>query len=382
MRAIWRLLRRLNSVFNKEPEPKPLLRVASPDDAVTTAEVADNILTFRPGANYTCGPHTTNPLLTCGRREESAAFVLGDKTLAAVAAEVDATGGFAAQLLDASFAPRLARAVLERAQELLADNPDLSYPQALLWAEMQTYAWALDEQADRVALVEDQMYPTRAGAEWLDHWGKNWFGIPRETAETDGEYGPRFLWETMRPRCNNRALEIILENALGVKATVSDAYVFAGKSLLDFKYGSGWKYGTPGLVYGGHPTIPGVPEDLYGYFLVELAVDSTLAPEVVETLIARGKAIANRYKAAGTKILDNISLVERLEDLLYVRDLSRIEEAEDEGGEALGGPTQYGGAWVYGAPRLKYGTIDGVAEQIRSTVLDATDDSVLSDEYV
>ena len=288
MEVLTRLLRRLHSVFQKTPEAVSAVAIEA-TEPTATATVSDCVLYLRPGV-----------------AEENVAIPLEDHSLAEVVASVNAVSGFTASPTGSIGTSFLARAFLDRPEESLLADGAMRYPTALLWTEMQVYAWALEEQASRVDLAADQVHFLRAADSWLDRWGRDYFGIPRYQGETDTEYRARAIYEIVRPIANNRALEILIEEALGIEANVIDALTYIERDPVeDLRYGIGWLYGTPGLLYGSIPDTSELPTDLHGYFLVELLIDEeSMSPEQVAELTQRALALATRYKAAGTRLIE------------------------------------------------------------------------------
>lgn len=97
---------------------------------------------------------------------------------------------------------------------------------SLLWRIIRPIALCFDLWGDDLDLSMQQLDVRFASGRWLDWWGIL-YGVPRATEETDAAYRKRITWEVMAPRCNNTALEIIIKDALGYDATVSDNHGYA-----------------------------------------------------------------------------------------------------------------------------------------------------------
>lgn len=97
---------------------------------------------------------------------------------------------------------------------------------SVLWRIIRPIALCFDLWGDDLDLSVQQLDVRFASGRWLDWWGIL-YGVPRVNNETDNAYRKRITWEVMAPRCNNTALEIILKEALGYDATVSDSGGFA-----------------------------------------------------------------------------------------------------------------------------------------------------------
>lgn len=385
MGSFGRLLRRLHSVFRKDADAEAVVRIHASRPYLISCEVSDNDIKFVPGGMVTCGSgRRVGDGITSGRIGQVVAVSFGggqsDLTVEGLVSVLNGQGGLRAELLRPEFAPRLARGIMDRPSALIAADNILWYPTSLLWAELEAYAWALDDQAMRLAVAEEQAYPTQASGEWLDEWGHRYFGIPRERGESDDEYRIRFRNEILRPVANNRALELIVEDALGVGADIADAAAFAGHDPANLTYGAGWFYGTPGVRYGEHPFFPGLPDDLYGQLLVGLRVDATLPPEKVGELRQRAREIVERYKAAGTRILESITFNQFERSAFGLREDMAIEvDGAFEDTLLARAPTYGLVGLVYGTEDIVYG-MSGLREAIHVLVIDATDDSTV-EEY-
>jgi len=73
---------------------------------------------------------------------------------------------------------------------------------------------------DQTDLAIDQITMKLAGGFWLDRHGE-WFNVPRAADEDDDAYNDRIIEETIRPRANNIALEIIVQT-IGLSVKIID----------------------------------------------------------------------------------------------------------------------------------------------------------------
>lgn len=156
----------------------------------------------------------------------------------------------------------------------------LSAYTAGLWRTMRPIAHGLRiMDADLgAALRETDIFQSTSA--WLDLWGLV-YNIPRLPMEADEVYRTRIVYTLTLPRANNRALELLIKQALGRVAYVVDG----GVGGLFMPNGSGMTVGPGGGGVWG-------PQS-YGQFTVTLQTDGA---EDTAPLIA----LINSYKAAGT----------------------------------------------------------------------------------
>lgn len=359
MGSFSRLLSRLHSVFNKDAEAVDVISVTSTLEGheMTASGLSLSInkvinegnepSPVTSGSGSTSGSGATAGGLAgvAGKITEGVASVdISQITLSQLVDAINALPDFSATLLRADMGSFLARGVLE---EVECDVPGvLRYPTSILWTEMQTYGWALDEQATLLGLAEDQLSMDTAAEDWLDHWARDWFGVERMEGEADEAYAQRAIYEVIRPRANNIALSSIIKDAFGVDARLIDALPVAG-SLSD-------------------------PAQAPCHFLLEMSIPNDLSAAEAQALIDAIKALVRRYKAAGTDFLDGV--IEKLNKILESVTVSdagfQIEATVTLSETLLPGPIRYGDGWVYGTPGLLYGDNDPIKEQIVVQTLD------------
>lgn len=322
MSAFQSILKRLHRVFNKEPEAVPAVILT----CTTPFSLSVQGLTLK--AESDAGNFAVD---------------LSEITLAQLVATVDALGGYTASLADAALGALLARGLLDVVGEYASAPEDatLGYPQSLLFAELRTVGWMLDEQAGRIKDAERQMYPHMSEGEWADYWCREMFGIPRDAGEEDAGYVVRTIHELIRPNQNNKALELIILEALGVETTILDAW--PNRAELE----------------------PSAQAKAAGHFLLDMAIDNDLSTEAAQALIDRVKDLVRKHKAAGTDFLETVlsKLVNRMEALAADEAFTAtvvVTLAET----LLGGPVQVGAGWRVGAPGLVVGDNEALKEQI------------------
>lgn len=212
-----RLIDRLHRVFNKDPKKVAVMSVSFSGGACYVT-ISDNILTMKSlyGQKY---------------------IELSEITLSELVVAINLLDGYSASLSNADYASFLARGLFEDAAMDIAVNPNLYYPTSLLWAEMRPYGWALSEQSDRVRAAEKQAYLDKSEGDWLEYWGKKFFGVERSGGETDPDYSRRIVSEATSLRLNNKAIEKALMNAIGIKVDIIDLGTYSrGIFYTNFLY--------------------------------------------------------------------------------------------------------------------------------------------------
>lgn len=96
---------------------------------------------------------------------------------------------------------------------------------SVLWAYLDAMAVELREARRQIDEALLQMSAKTAEAEWLDEWG-GYFGFPRKDGEADAAYSKRIIEEVLRPRGNNKAIEIGLRDVFGQDCKVIDLQRF------------------------------------------------------------------------------------------------------------------------------------------------------------
>ncbi len=279
---------------------------------------------------------------------------LSSGTLSDLVIMIGAYTGFSAALIDPSSAGLLARGIYEVTDQDLTQDQSLYFPTALLYNEMQTYAWTLDDQSSRQQDAERQLYMNTAEEDWLDYWGNEYFDIPRYAGETDGAYAQRVTHQILQASQNNVALEMIIQQTLGVDVSVIDA-----ASILD-QLTTDEQADAPGRIV-----------------LENLGVSNDWLTDQQGQMVAQVEDLVNRYRAAGTAILKHllVLLVQQTESIAVIE--SMLATILLEFTDALApGPIQVGAGWKVGTPGLKVGNNDAIKEQISVQQISTLDGSV------
>jgi hypothetical protein len=260
-----------------------------------------------------------------------------------------------ATIVAGDYSERSARAILDDASHSPDSDPYLYYPENPLWHELATYGWELDDQARRLKTAEDQLYFDKAEGKWLDLWGKSYFGVPRLRNETDEQYGQRVIYEILRANQNNKALEIIVRDAIGVDVTILDAWPV--RADLE----------------------PHLQTRAAGHFLLEMGIPNEMPPEEAILLIEKVKGVVRRHKAVGTDFFESVlRKLERPDDVVTTSEILAVLIATAFSEALQPGPIYCGAAWRCGTPGLKCGTNDAMKEQVYIAKILAADSTTES----
>lgn len=141
-------------------------------------------------------------------------IVFSDKTLNQILIELNSLPYISATLNQPTFSYMLAKGILATTEQDIELDGSLYMSGSIFYNEMQVYAGKLQEQSDRLLDAEKQLYLHAATDTWLDYWARDYFGNPRKTGETDGQYTPRVIAEIIRLTQNNKAMEVLLAQAI------------------------------------------------------------------------------------------------------------------------------------------------------------------------
>lgn len=178
-----------------------------------------------------------------------------------------------------------------------ASNGDHLYGHlSLLFAFMNGFAVELNSAEIAVKGMLAEMATTTADGEWLDLWG-SYLNVQRLTGEADSDYGPRIIVEVIRPRENNVAIAMAIQEAFGEPAQVIDVRLWVSAAQYYnsvFTHNSSHTYGSP--------IAP-----LYGLFDVQYGYNLESGLDMV-TFASAVSAFVQRFRAAGTQ-MRTLSLV-------------------------------------------------------------------------
>lgn len=273
--------------FKRDAAPFLALRIRY--DGGLVWKVEDRVLTL----TVTGGPGTSQvinlPGLTIARLVQTVAALPGYTT--PYVTTPDLAGLAASVLLDGT------------GDQDQSNGDHLNGYTSLTWAYLDAMAVELTEAARQIDQMLLQMSPGTAEAQWLDLWG-NYFGIPRMTGEADRPYGTRMIVEVLRPRGNNVALEVVISEALGQPAEVTDVVnaigftqfydgsrTFGGTSRFDGGYVGQIRYGLFDVRYA-YDLLSGYSPDGYAEVLRKLIDRSRDAGTHLRALVLTGTVIS------------------------------------------------------------------------------------------
>lgn len=274
MRLTDTLVDYLYRAFKKDPERFLAMRIRSAN--TLTWAVEDGILSVTTSLS-------------------SQSFTLESYTIATLASAVSTMQGVTVS--DITTDRQLSALVLlDGSGNQAESNGDHLYGYgSLLWAYIEPLAMELVAAKAEIANMLDQMSVATADNEWLDEWG-GYFGIKRSVGETDVVYGNRIVVEIIRPRENNKAIELAIKEQFGQVATVSDLRVWGSATP---KYNGAYTYN--GSQYHNATQAPA-----YGLFQVVVGYDLVNGGSQAE-FGASVRALIEKFRAAGTQ-LDSLSL--------------------------------------------------------------------------
>lgn len=264
-----KLLNRLHGIFNKDAKKIPVISVVYGGGSC--------LITV---SNYTLVAVSTGGTVNID---------LSTITLSDLVTALDAEVDYTVTLLNAEYGTKLARGLIENPNQDMALDANLQYPTSLLWAELNTYGYALKETLDDIVLAEKQLYLDKTSGVWLDEWGLDYFGIKRETGETDAIYLARVINETSSLRLNNMALAKLMEGLVGFYVDVLDIGHFAQNVF----YSDALQSTTDTLedvLFDDNVSAAIVVSGFGVYFSQDISGLTTDEKNIIKSVIARNKA--------------------------------------------------------------------------------------------
>ena len=285
MRLAEKLLEFIHSAFDKSPGAFVAFRARHASDAFRW-RIADDVLTgyldddILFAADLT--EHTLASLTEFLSAQAQITVIYG--------ASKEAMGASATTLLDG-----------EGAQASSNGDVFLAYS-SILWAWLHSVALELKAAKEAIGAMVDQMSIPSADDEWLDEWG-GYFGVARNTGESDTAYSNRIVVEVMRPRGNNKAIEQALLDRFGQAAAVNDVTRWRNATQT---HNSAFSYNSAIL----HNAVA---DPLYGLFEVEIGYDLESGADLL-AFAGQVRAFIEQFRDAGTH-LDSLRLSDsKLED--------------------------------------------------------------------
>lgn len=151
---------------------------------------------------------------------------------------------------------------------------------------------AAGEASDEAIACATMMTATSV---WLELWG-SYFGVEKQANELDPDYARRIVVEVLRPRCNNVAIEMALEEVFLQSVGVVD--------VVERGPASPAHDGT--ILFDGTHLHNSSASVLWGLFDVVIGYDLLSGADPVSYLVIV-RAIVDRLRAAGT-YLRNLTL--------------------------------------------------------------------------
>lgn len=216
MKLTQKLLGYLNRAFSRDPVQFLALRINYAggmvwkiEDAVLTTTVTGGI-----GANQT--------------------VQLGSYNIAQLANLFSALPGYSVSYQIADTASTLsARVLMDGTGDQDQSNGDHLYAYtSLTWAYLEASAYELKNAREQIYQMLRQMVVGTAEDEWLDEIG-DYYNVKRQNGERDEVYGPRIIYEVIRPLNNNKAIEMAISQATGGQhSKVTDVVIPGGVSQI------------------------------------------------------------------------------------------------------------------------------------------------------
>jgi hypothetical protein len=198
MKLTQKLLGYLNRAFSRDPVQFMALRISYDGAMVWTIE--DAVLT----TTVTGGTGTSHVVQ------------LSDYNLAQLANYFAALPGYSVPFQISGTASTLsARVLMDGTGDQVLSNGDHLYAYtSLTWAFLEASAYELKHAREQIYQMLRQMVVPTAEDEWLDEIG-GYYNVRRQDGEIDSTYGPRIIYEVIRPRNNNKAIELAISQATG-----------------------------------------------------------------------------------------------------------------------------------------------------------------------
>lgn len=273
MKLTKKLLGYLNRVFSRDPKPFLAIRIRYAGGMHW--KVADGILT------------TT----VTGGAGASLTIDLSQYTLSGLAGFIAGQTGYEVLRLDSEHADLSARVLIDAEGDQDDSSGDHLYGYtSLLWAVLEAIAVQLGKLEKQIILAPDQMSIGTAEGMWIDEIG-GYFGVLRETGESDEVYGPRIIAEVVRPRSNNIAIESAIQAYTSQVATVVD---------VELPGYTGPLY-NGAIDYDGTSYHDSTGTTFYGLFDVAYAYDLLNGGDLTDFQNSV-RALIGRLRAAGTHL--------------------------------------------------------------------------------
>jgi hypothetical protein len=205
------LLTRLNNVFEKSPQSLVAFQIKPPAQAKLV--IQDRLLTVTAVNN-------SSPLFSISFDDtyDSAKAI----TIRTLYDALSDSKIITVQNLNVAMSGLGITSLVEGEYDIYSNQfNDVSAYTSVLWSILRPLAYLLEQAKDDVSKAIQQLGFVTAEGDFLDYWGSI-FNISRYPGEPDYEYSTRLLWETVRPRLNNKAIENIVRFGVGYETKVVD----------------------------------------------------------------------------------------------------------------------------------------------------------------
>lgn len=274
-RLLNKLLRALNRIWDRTPGSFAAFRLTCDGDTLAWS-IADRVLTLTPTGG------SASPL----------AISLDGYSIGSLCGLIGGQKGYTAVLLTGPNSGFSAFALPDQSGGSGVPGGSIVYGATnLAWLYLDAVGSELETAQVQIQNMMGEMVTSTADGEWLDLLG-SYYDVPREPGEVDAAYGPRIIAEVTMPRANNKAIEAVLEAALGQAATVTDVVLYGpGEPRYDgvINFDGSHDYNAP----AGSP--------IYGLFDVTTAFD-IINGTSLPTWQASVAALVERMRAAGTQM--------------------------------------------------------------------------------
>lgn len=309
---INRILNRLHRVFNKDPKQYAVISLSG--DAILTVDSESVIVTS--GSSVT-------------------RILKSNKTVLQLATEITTTTPITATPTSSEYSSLLAKGILASTQQEIAANNKLYMPSSVFFAEMLTYAWALEQQSSRIDNAEKQLYLHATDEDWLDVWGEGYFGIGRGGV-TDEEYRDLVISSISAGSCNNTAMA----NAIRALSGVSDAAIVDATADVTKTYNGA-------ILYNAAATYSGLEQP--AQFECNITLAETTTP--LSTILQHARSVINKRRAAGTKF-KSFLMQQELSDKANISD-TQTTAAHSIASDVLPWGARYDGSLHYNNADLR-----------------------------
>ena len=219
-----------------------------------------------------------------------------------------------------------AMSLLDGGGAQVSSNGDCVYAyRSLLWALMHAYAIELARAEGAIGDMLDQMSIATADDQFLDEWS-GYFGFSRAIGEVDAALRLRVLQEALRPRSNNMAIALAIEQRFGNAATVSDITTWGDSFPV---------HGANDLLaieHDGQYFHNAAPQEILGFFDVEVEPQLERGPfvEYISILNAATAWLTQRTSSLEDEIKQQRQIAAQADALRAAADRLIMESGIDE----------------------------------------------------